>query len=64
MEAAHAPPVGAEFRSPSLVFQETGQAFVDVNGGVVLALDLGSTRLCVRFLVEPIREPDERLLEG
>ena len=47
-------PASAVTRAPSLVFQEPGQAFVDVNSSFVLRLNLGSACFPMRFLIEPM----------
>ena len=47
-----------------LAFQETGQAFGDVNSSFVLRLNRGRGCFCVRLLVKQMAELDERLLKG
>jgi hypothetical protein len=46
-----------------LMFQETSQAFVDVNGSFVLRLDLGCAFFYTRFLVQPVGESHKCLLK-
>jgi hypothetical protein len=46
------------------MFQETVQAFVDMNGGFMLGLDPGSGRFSVRFPVEQMCKLYERFLKS
>ena len=51
------------YDSPSLFFQESGQAFVDMNGSLMLGPDGDSVCFPVRFLVEQMPKHYKRLLE-
>jgi glutathione S-transferase len=51
-------------RSPSLAFQETSQAFVDVNSSFMFRPNLGSACFSARLLVKQMAELYERLLKG
>jgi hypothetical protein len=51
-------------RSPVLAFQETGQAFMDMNSSFVLRLNMGSGCFSVRFLVKQVAEPNKHILKG
>ena len=54
---------GLRYRFPGLLFEEMSQAFVDMNSGFVLRLNLCSGCFSVRFLVKKICDPNQRLLK-